>query len=187
MGTDGERLDKALDECQIPEHMREGVRNYVLRREPSGDFLMSVLENDFAKATGRADTTNRRNNTIICWSWLLHSGGIPNDAWGSKEKVDRWLAGTEGQLELQPRINLTYVYVVTVSARGADKGEFDGTPTAFEELISAQLAMRVCCEAIGGRFVEVDTADDDGDHIVERWDSDEFSVWLERLVFESAL
>lgn len=79
---------------------------------------------------------------------------------------------------------MEYVYVVTVSARGFDMGEFHGTPTAFEELIAAQLSARVCRQAIGGRFAEVD--DTGEDHIVERWDSDEFSVWVERLVFEGA-
>ncbi len=92
--TDAERLDKALDECQIPNHMRPGVRNYVLHRKRSGDFLMSVLENNLAQAAMRADTVNNQRN-MICWSWLLHSGGIPSDAWGSKEKVDAWLAGTQ--------------------------------------------------------------------------------------------
>jgi hypothetical protein len=90
-----ERLDTAMDDCKIPNHMRQGLRDYVLRHKRSGDFLMSVLQNDFAQAASRADSVNCKNDTIIRWSWLLHSGGIPNDAWGSKEKVDEWLKGVE--------------------------------------------------------------------------------------------
>ncbi len=83
---------------------------------------------------------------------------------------------------------MEYVYVVTMSARGADKGEFFGRPTAFEQQVSAQRAARVCRETLGGRFELVDITslhpDNQGDHIVQRWDSDEWSVWVERLVFE---
>lgn len=84
----------------------------------------------------------------------------------------------------QLRLEMEYVYVVTVSARGADKGEFHGTPTAFGELIAAQLSARVCREAIGGRFWAVDASDEA--HVLQRWDSDEHTVWVERLVFEGA-
>ena len=97
--TDEERLNTAIDDCEIPTHMREGLRNYVLHRRRSGDFLMSVLENNLSQAAMRADMTNRRDEILVRFSWLLHSGGIPNDAWGSKVKVDKWLARTEGQPE----------------------------------------------------------------------------------------
>lgn len=86
---------------------------------------------------------------------------------------------------------MEHVYVVTVSPRGAHQGEFSGTPTAFEDQVAAELAARLCRVGLGGRFAQVDAAgtdtDDPEDHIVERWDSDEFTVWLERLVFEPAL
>ncbi len=81
---------------------------------------------------------------------------------------------------------MEYVYVVTVSARGADKGEFVGTPTAFESDHDAVLVAATCRNALGGRFALIDQAGAE-DHIVQRWDSDEFSVWVERLVFEAAL
>ena len=80
---------------------------------------------------------------------------------------------------------MDYVYVVTVSRHGAEQGEFSGTPTAYESEFIAQLAARECRQAIGGRFTEIDKAGA-GDHIVTRWDSDQFSVWVERLVFEAA-
>lgn len=98
--NDAERLDKAMDDCETPVHMREGLRNYVLHRRRSGDFLMSILENNFAQAVMRTFfTMDGRADTLLNWSWLLHSGGIPNDAWGSKVKVGKWLARTEGQPE----------------------------------------------------------------------------------------
>ena len=80
---------------------------------------------------------------------------------------------------------MEYVYVVTVSGRGAEKGEFAGTPIAYEALASAELAAGVYRKALGGRFRAVDRSGQPG-HVVRRWDSDEFSVWLERLIFEPA-
>lgn len=80
---------------------------------------------------------------------------------------------------------MDYVYVVTVSARSdGPVGIFAGaTPTAFEEQVSAELAAATCRNALGGLFALVDAEEE---HVVERWDSDEFTVWLERLVFEAA-
>ncbi len=81
---------------------------------------------------------------------------------------------------------MDYVYVVTVSGRGSEVGGFAGTPTAFEQLVSARAAAKVCRDALGSRFVPFE-AESLGDHVVQRWDSDEFSVWLERLIFEPEL
>ncbi len=85
---------------------------------------------------------------------------------------------------------MQYVYVVAVGSRGAQKGDFYGKPTAFEDQAAAEVVVFQCREALGGHFVQVEAAgaetDDPEDHIVERWDSDKFTVWLERLVFEAA-
>lgn len=82
--------------------------------------------------------------------------------------------------------DMEYIYVVTVSERGSEKGEFFGNPTAYEDLTAGELAARMCCEVRGGRFVEVDLGGL-ADHVVQRWDNDKCSVWLERLLFEPAL
>ena len=81
---------------------------------------------------------------------------------------------------------MDYVYVVTVTARGEQMGEFFGTPTAFEEQTAAELAALVCRQRIGGHFARVDVAGVDPDHVAGRWDSDKVTVWLERLIFERA-
>lgn len=83
----------------------------------------------------------------------------------------------------RPSPVLDYVYVVTVSRRGASIGEFVGTPTAFEDQNAGEIIAFDCRQELGGRFWEAEEVGD-GDHIVQRWDSDEFSVWLERLIFE---
>ncbi len=81
---------------------------------------------------------------------------------------------------------MDYVYVVTVSARGSDQGEFAGEKaSAFEELRTAQLAAQLCRETVGGKFWAIDASDAE-EHILQRWDSDEFTVWLERLLFVAA-
>ena len=78
---------------------------------------------------------------------------------------------------------MKYIYVVTVGERGSEKVEFFGNPTAYEDQDAAELAARMCRESTPSNFDEVYVSYKAG-HIIHQWDSDELSVWLERLVFE---
>ena len=84
----------------LPPHMRDGVRAYVLDGKRSGGFLMSVLENDFAGAVKRADMTNTQ--MLVNWADFLNMG-LMSSMWGSKGKVEAWLesGGLRGQLRNQ--------------------------------------------------------------------------------------
>lgn len=73
---------------QLPEHMRDGARRYIEEGYRPGDFLMSVLCNDFVGAIGRADMLN--NAVLHIWAQWLHND-IPMSAWGSVEKVEAWM------------------------------------------------------------------------------------------------
>ena len=68
------------------------IHDYVeLRREPGG-FAMALLENDLRGAMGRADPMSIRGlfDLVQYCHWE-----IPGVCWGSPEKVQAWLTGTE--------------------------------------------------------------------------------------------
>lgn len=74
---------------RLPEAMRERARDYVERHQPVGHFLTAVLENNLVNAIGAADAENRA--AIEDWAlWLFND--IPSACWGSRAKVEAWLA-----------------------------------------------------------------------------------------------
>lgn len=85
-----EYLAKKIEENieLLPEHMRDGIRLYVLEQCEPGGFMTAVLENDLKGAVARADHINKRALTQIVeyCMWTL-----PSNCWGSPEKVSAWL------------------------------------------------------------------------------------------------
>ncbi len=73
----------------LPEHMREGMRDYIEHRYPPGRFLNAVLSNDLRTACEKADHINRHRLFDIV-SWLYNEA--PGNCWGSAEAVRLWLA-----------------------------------------------------------------------------------------------
>ncbi len=57
-----------------------------------GGFLRACLANDFVAAACLADKNNAHNLPEIA-RWIHNK--MPADAWGSYERVDRWLAGLD--------------------------------------------------------------------------------------------
>jgi hypothetical protein len=78
---------------KIPEHMREGVVNYVHRGIRPGSFLEAVLCNDLVRAASNADELNAC--CLYEWAEVLVQE-LPISCWGSPEKVQAWL--TKGGL-----------------------------------------------------------------------------------------
>ena len=74
--------------AQIPSHMIEGLRNYLERGIPPGNFLTAVLENDFVNAVGHADHINL--NSLFAWALVLYNE-LPENAWGSPANVKAWM------------------------------------------------------------------------------------------------
>ena len=72
----------------IPERMRSGLELYVKDHIKPGDFLTAVIQNDLAKATGRADGENMAVLPAYVNYFYNHA---PGSCWGSKEKMDAWL------------------------------------------------------------------------------------------------
>ena len=67
----------------------EGMRLYVEQGIRPGTFLSAVLKNDLYHALSYADDDNikvlKQYAEFLCWE-------LPEDAWGSKEKVNKWIA-----------------------------------------------------------------------------------------------
>ncbi len=80
----------------LPEHMRDGARNYVERGQPAGHFLTAVLENDFVEACCRADPEN--GAALRTWALWVHNE-TPHNCHGSRDIVAKWIesGGLAGQ------------------------------------------------------------------------------------------
>ncbi len=71
----------------IPDHMWDGMREWIENGVPQGDFLMAVLSNDLKEACGRADNINQRRLFQYC-QFLYNAA--PSACWGSPEQVAWW-------------------------------------------------------------------------------------------------
>ncbi len=73
---------------KLPEHMRDGVKNYLEHGVPPGDFLHAVLCNNLVESYGRADSTNQAH--MRDWADFMYNE-MPIGSWGSKENVAAWI------------------------------------------------------------------------------------------------
>lgn len=79
---------------RLPEHIRDGLENYIEHHRAVGHFLTAVLSNDLLEACARADQTNRYRLFDIV-DWLYNEA--PSVCWGSPEKVGAWLKQEDAQ------------------------------------------------------------------------------------------
>lgn len=74
---------------KVPEHLREGLRSYLMEYYRPGHFLCALLENDLAGALARADDVSILAVRDIM-SYLFNCA--PAGSYGSRDEVDRWCA-----------------------------------------------------------------------------------------------
>jgi len=79
----------------IPEHMQPGLIDYIERGTPPGGFLRCVLENNLFAACMHGDHVNRKR--LDDYGCLLLR--LPVAAWGSRERVDEWVADARQERE----------------------------------------------------------------------------------------
>lgn len=72
----------------------DSLERYINHRIPTGGFLEAVLSNNFFESIGRADFNNLRNIQLVAEYIYMN---VPSIAYGSKEKVNKWL-DSEGSL-----------------------------------------------------------------------------------------
>lgn len=69
-------------------HLEDGVKRYIERGIPPGDFLTAVICNDLFGAMGRADLNSRAALFDICF-WFYNYA--PSGCFGSSTAMDRWI------------------------------------------------------------------------------------------------
>ncbi len=72
----------------IPEHMHQGIIDYVEHGTPPGSFLEAVLRNDLVAAAAHADDINKHH--LFDYAVLLHNE-LPSGCWGSGRRIDEWI------------------------------------------------------------------------------------------------
>ena len=82
--------DANADWSLIPDHCREGLRNYFLLGAPIGDFLNAVLCNKLVEAFGRADDINIDRLRDYANFLYNYAPSWPMRSWGSQEIVNEW-------------------------------------------------------------------------------------------------
>ncbi len=72
----------------IPARMEDALQRYATDRNPVGDFLTAVLENNLLRAVSHADSINIQ----LLPDYVRYAyNQMPAACWGSPEKVTAWL------------------------------------------------------------------------------------------------
>lgn len=74
---------------KIPPHMLEGLKRYTEHHLEPGSFLCAVISNDLVGAVNWADVDNIQILHVYVM-WLIKNA--PDESWGSREKLHRWLS-----------------------------------------------------------------------------------------------
>jgi len=85
------RREDVVPVCErlgIPDYMYEAVERWLFDHEECGAFFMAVVRNDLVGALGKADERNL--SAIHAWGGLLYNE-FPGKAWGSDERVKKWM------------------------------------------------------------------------------------------------
>ena len=77
---------------RLPEHLRPGLRAYLLERQPVGAFLRAVLVNDLHGAVSRADDESYPALREIVAFVHMHA---PAPSHGSFEAYTAWIEGAQ--------------------------------------------------------------------------------------------
>jgi hypothetical protein len=81
-----------LDYTNCPPHLQGGLQRYFEEKIATGSFLRAVLENNLVQTYQKADEANIQAPAMLqLLRWLYNEA--PGIAWGSEEKVAKWLAG----------------------------------------------------------------------------------------------
>jgi hypothetical protein len=83
-------------EFYIPEHMFFALRRYVVEHRNVGGFLTAIIQNNLRESVALADEENIQNLPAYV-NYLYNE--CPAECWGSKEKMEKWLALAEDNPE----------------------------------------------------------------------------------------
>lgn len=74
--------------CGVPDHLIDGLLNYIIHGVPTGGFLTAVLENNLMEAFGRADIESALGLRHVCAFLYNHA---PAGCYGNPMRVEAWI------------------------------------------------------------------------------------------------
>lgn len=77
-----------LRESNVPEHLHDGLADFIMHGIRTGSFLEACISNDLKEACSRADTTCRYALVEII-SFLYNDA--PSPCWGSPKHYEDWI------------------------------------------------------------------------------------------------
>ena len=72
----------------IPEHMHQGIIDYIEHGVPPGSFFNAVLENNLVEAAAHADDVNKCH--LFDYAVLMYNE-FPSASWGSTRRIEEWI------------------------------------------------------------------------------------------------
>ncbi len=81
----------------LPEHMWDGLRDYVMEGVPVGSFMESILSGGaWTDVLSKADAENQR--AIMSWCRFIYNY-VPAACWGTHQRYNNWVGsgGLHGQ------------------------------------------------------------------------------------------
>ena len=82
-----------LERHGIPEYMQQGIVDYLVHHQGTGDFLRAVFENDLVEAVKRADDTNIHclKGYVALMYWEFPGRNQEGSPWGSAKAYKDWV------------------------------------------------------------------------------------------------
>jgi hypothetical protein len=72
----------------LPQHMQNGMQQYIEQGRPLGGFLYYILVNDFVHAVSHADDINKTQ--LLQYADFLYNQA-PAASWGTEARVEKWI------------------------------------------------------------------------------------------------
>lgn len=119
---------------KIPEHLREGLRRYMMEFQRPGDFLCAVLNNDLAGALARADDVSIISLREI--STYLYNCAPP-ECHGRPGAVDEWCARLV-RARLEDSLGLGLATITVSDLFAADSAERQRNKRRFWRSLAAE-------------------------------------------------
>jgi hypothetical protein len=83
-------LASLQNDSGVPDHLWDGLLDYIVLHEAPGSFLSAVLSNDLRRSFERADSrSSAALASIVSWVYSM----APAKCWGSPSRFDEWCEG----------------------------------------------------------------------------------------------
>lgn len=88
MSNDEAYMRLKMQQCGVPEHLRDGIVLYLFHGIEMGGCLTAVFSNDLMESFGRADENTARGMRGLCTFIYSYA---PSQCHGSYARVESWM------------------------------------------------------------------------------------------------